>query len=254
MWKTWKQVLFDPFNGFKDVSVGTKVGMPTLMCALLAMVITALLVPVMTHPAYQEALVRMQVQTLEAMGQELSEAQVSQMEQQLSSPGIRTWSIVSSVVGSGISVVVGLLLVGVLVWVGARVGGVAVRFRHAYAVGVFAYPVLLLGSLIREILVVSADPYALFRNVRTSLDLGYALQPPLSLAAVLTPSDLGHVGYALVNAATDIFSILYLVLLYAGLVSSVGVPRRKAVLVTVLFYVVFVAFSVVPVLFVPGAV
>lgn len=255
MWRTWKQVLFDPFNGFREISADTKVGVPTLVCAIIAMGIAALLIPVMTHPAYVDASLRVQMEVLEeAMGQELSEAQISQLEERLSSPGMRTWTIVSTVVGSGIAVIIGLLLIAVLVWLGARLGGRPVRFRHAYAVGVFAYPVRLLGSLLTEILVVSADPYTLFQNVRTFADLTYALEPPLSLAAVLTPSEVGHVVYALVNAATDIFFILYLVLLYAGLVASIGVPKRKAVPVVVLFYVALVALSVLPNLFGPGGV
>lgn len=231
----WKEILSNPFEGYKGINDSTKIFPPLLIIIVLFLISTTMIIPIMTSEAYGDALVRVQLANMAEQGQEMSAEQQAAMAEQIKSPMVRNITVVSAYIGGIITFIgINLLTALILKLVAGAVKKEAVKFSLLFKVLLFALIVSMVQSLVKMGITLSGDWQRALARATENADLQMALQAPVSLAALLDPKALGRQLYFLVDYVTDFFNWIYYVLLYAGLKSAVGLEKKQALIITII--------------------
>ena len=240
--KLWKDIIINPFEGYKNVNDKTKILLPLLTIIALFLLSITMLVPIMLSDSYSEAIVRVQISTMADRGNEMSLEQQAAMADQMKSPMIRNITIASSYAGGLITfLLITLLVAFILKLIISSVKKEKVKFSLVFKIMLFATIVSMVQSLLKNGITLSGNWERILSRVTDTGSLQLALQSPISLAALFDPAKVGHSIYMLIDAFTDIFNWIYYVLLYAGLKIATELEKKQALIITIVIALISIA-------------
>jgi hypothetical protein len=242
--RIWGRILQNPFTGYGQINKDTRIAWPLACILLLVAVSTSLLLPITSSPTYLAAALRVQTKTLESRGVEMGGAQGKALEEQLNSPVMRTFTVVSAYLGALISSAAVMLLLALLMKAFTSAMKVSIPYRQLLAIFLFTGLVTAVQGLLKAGITLASDWRGALQGVQTTADLKAALVSPLSLALLFPYASLGKLGFALLDTATDVFHWIYFTFLYAGM-KSAGLDKKRALAVTLLTAVLFLAVGAV---------
>ncbi|MBB6481006.1 YIP1 family protein [Spirochaeta isovalerica] len=240
----WKEIIANPFEGYKKLNNDTKLFLPFLTIIILFLFSVLLMIPMQTSDVYGEAMARVQQAALADRGTELSDEQMTAMAEQMKSPMVRNITIVSTIGGGLVSYIV-ITLVSALI-LKLLSGGFkkeAVKYSLVLKIILFASIVSMVQALLKMGITLSGDWQRALARVNTTGDLQMALQSPVSLAALFDPVSMGRQVYFLLDYVTDIFNWIYYLFLYAGLKGALALEKNKALAVTVIMAVISIGIA-----------
>lgn len=247
MIKLWKEILFSPSEGYAKLDRSAPVWKPLLMVMLLTALVMAMLTQVMMSQEYKDLVFKLSVEQMQQRGQTMSAEQLDSYREFFYSSGFFISSLIGNTLGTAVTSGIICLLGALLLWLISLAFKTGENFKRALAVVVYAYPVLILGMAVKNLLVIASDYRAVLGNVKTAFDFSLALSPPFSLASFLSASS-SPVLYAVINSATDVFLLLFVFFVYTACLKSYGMDKKKAVISSVIFYVVTVLVSIISLL------
>ncbi|MEM5948291.1 YIP1 family protein [Spirochaetia bacterium 38H-sp] len=243
MIRLWKEIIFSPFDGFAKLDKSVPVWKAFFLIMVFASLVGAMLIPVITSQEYRELVYKLSVVQMQKMGQSMSNEQLDMFKENFNSSQFVVSTVISTVLSMGIMTGIGCLLSAFMLWLISLVFKTGEGFKRALAVSVYAYPVYILGMAVKNLLVLASDYKSLLLQVRTNMELGFLLSPPFSLASFLSPSSVSVSFYNILNTATDVFFLLFVLFLYAAFLKVYGMEKNKALTASIGFYIVFVLVS-----------
>jgi len=240
----WKEIIGNPFSGYKKLGDDTKLFLPFLIIVILFLLSLAMMIPMQSSDVYSDALVRIQQAAMSERGTEMSAEQVEAMSRQMRSPMVRNITTASTFVIGLISYIgITLLIALFLKLISGGLRKESVKYSLVLKIMLFAAIVTMVQSLVKMGITVTGDWQRALARVNTSTDLQFALQSPISLAAFFDPASMGRQVFYIVDYLTDIFNWIYYIFLYAGLRSSLAMDKGKALTATVLIAVISIVVS-----------
>ena len=231
----WKEIIPSPVKGFSTVTGKTKIAVPLLVVILIAAAGSFILLPVITSDSYSKALVRVQTSILAERGTEMSAEQTEQLNEQLSSGSMRKVNSITTI-GGAIFVYVLMIFFSVLI---LKLICIIFRekpeFRLLLRIIIFIAIFSAVQMLLKNLITAVSDYNRILSRVQTSEDLQWALNSPVSLAVLFSPSSLNNTLYTLIDTVTDIFNWLYYGYLYAALRGAAELKSSRALAVTLVF-------------------
>ncbi len=238
--KIWKNILANPFEGFREINDEVRWFPPLLVLVFLVLASISFLIPLMQSDEYTGALVRVTISQQAEKGVEMSAEAQAAMKDQLGSPMIKNITIASALVGGTLTFIAIMLLNSLLLKILILIGKEKVKFSLIFKILIFISIIGIAQSFIKSGITVSGDWARILNRVNNTTDLKLALSAPVSLAALFSASTLGSTGYFLLDTVTDIFNWIYYIFLYAGLRTAAGLTRKHALTATVISALVFI--------------
>jgi hypothetical protein len=238
----WKHIISNPFEGYGKLNGGTKVFPPLLVIIVLFLLSLVIMIPMQNSDVYSDAVVRIQTAVMADQGNEMSAEQQTAMAEQMKSPMVRNITIVSTFVGGLFSFMAITLLMALFMKLIA--GGFkkeSVKFALIFKIILFASIVSMVQSLLKMGITVTGDWQRALSRVNSAAELQFALQSPISLAALFDPVQMGRQVYFLIDYVTDIFNWIYYIFIYAGLKVAVGLEKKQALIATILVALISMA-------------
>ena len=230
----WKNIISNPFEGYKDVNDSTKILFPLLTIILLFVFSISMLVPIMLSDSYGDAIVRSQVNSMIEKGNEISLEQQNAMADQIKSPMIRNITIASAFVGGLITFfLITLIITFILKLVVSSIKKDKIKFSLVFKIILFASIVAMVQSIVKTGVTLTGDWHRVLARVNDTSALQQALQSPISVAALFDPAKVGNSVYFLIDAFTDVFNWIYYLFLYAGLKVAVELEKKQALITTI---------------------
>jgi len=243
--KLWAQIIPSPIQGFAKVDKETKVALPIVIILLLVLAATMLLIPILNSEAYTDALLRVQISSMQEKGTELSTEQIERMSEQLTSGNIKTITLLSSVVGGVFGFA---LMLAVSIFILKLITVIArekISLKLILRIMIFITLISVLQMLVKNFITVFTDYGRILSRVQETSDLQYALTSPVSLAVLFDPGKIGSSLYYLIDSFTDIFNWLYYGYLFAALKSAAGLNTGKALKITIAAAVIMIAVGLI---------
>ena len=94
----WKEIISNPFSGYKKLGDDTKLFLPFLVIIILFLASLAMMIPMQSSDVYSDALVRVQQAAMAERGTEMSAEQLDAMSRQMRSPMVRNITTASTLV------------------------------------------------------------------------------------------------------------------------------------------------------------
>ena len=240
--KLWKDIIANPFEGFKGLNDNTKIIWPLLTIIVLFLISTSLLIPILSSDEYSQAIVRAQVTSAAEKGNPMSNEQIEAMSKQMTSPMIKNITLVSSFVGGLITFMAITLLVSLILKLFvSSVKKDKVKFSLILKIILFTTIIAMVQSLLKAGITITGNWERVLSRVNETSQLQFALTSPISLAALFDLSSLGDSLYMLLDAFTDIFNWIYYIFLYAGLKIVAELDKKKAMIITVVIALISIA-------------
>ncbi|MBN2657776.1 MAG: YIP1 family protein [Spirochaetales bacterium] len=240
----WKEIIANPFEGYKKLGDDTKLFLPFLVIILLFLLYLTMMIPLQTSEAYGNAVARIQMAAIAERTAEPSDAQKEAILEQMNSPMMRNITIASSLGGGLISYIVITLVTALLLKLIA--GGFkreSVRYSLVLKVILFASIVSVAQAIVKMGITVSGDWQRALARVNTAADLQTALQSPVSLAAFFDASTMNRQIFTLVDFLTDIFNWVYFLFIYAGIRSAMVLEKKKALAATIILALISIVMA-----------
>ena len=231
--RTWKNVLFNPKDGFKEIDENTKIFVPIIIVLVISLIAVSFMIPIITSRIYLQKSVDIQ---LAKMRKSALPAAVERANKSVESKTTKIIAISGAYIGS-IATYLLIFYAGALVLlllVKIFKGG-NVSYKLLLRIVIFAALITDFQGLIRVLIVYFSDWQSAVAASTTTGDLKSAVQSPLSLAVFLDPRTAGKVLYFIVDYFTDIFNIIYFILIYNGLVSAGKITKNKSIGITVVY-------------------
>jgi hypothetical protein len=244
----WKDIIFNPVEGFKKVKPETKIALPLLLLLLLMALSVLLITPIMQSQVYSKAIVNTQITAMAEKGQSLSQEQTEAMREQLTSPTVRTITIVSALVGGVVTFLLMLLVSSLIMFLMARIFRSGLSFKLAFRILIFAGIITVIQALVKNGATLLGNYERALLQVDTTRELGYALTTPVSLAALFSPETLDITFYYLLDSMTDIFTWIYFIFVFFGLRQAAGIEKSGALKITLITALLYVLVGLVPTL------
>jgi hypothetical protein len=223
-----------------------KINNPGLFLIILFLISTSLLMPITTSKIYMEAIVRVQVSAAAEKGNEMSIEQQNVMAENLNSPTMRNITMVSTYVGGLVTFFLFTLLTALLLkLVVSSVKKDKIKFSLVLKVLLFATIVSMMQLLVKNGITLSGNWQRGLSRVNDMGSLQFALQSPISFAALFDYSTMNKTVYMLIDAVTDIFNWIYYIFLYAGLKVTIGLEKTKALIITIVIAVVSISIGLI---------
>ncbi|MBI9099311.1 MAG: YIP1 family protein [Spirochaetaceae bacterium] len=230
----WKDIIVNPFEGYKGVNESTKILLPLLSIIVLFLISISMIVPIMLSDAYGDAVVRVQISTMAERGNEMSAEQQAAVAEQIKSPMVRNITIVSAYAGGLITFfLVTLLVTLILKIVISSVKKETVNFSLVFKIIIFASIVAMIQSILKMGITLSGDWERTLSRVNDTAALQQALQSPVSLAALADPGAVSNSVYMLIDSFSDIFNWIYYIFLYAGLRVVTQLEKKPALIIII---------------------
>lgn len=247
----WKEIIANPFEGYKGVNDNTGILLPVLSIILLFIISVSMMLPILVSEPYADAVVRTQISAMAERGNEMSLEQQTAMAEQMSSPMFRNITIASSYGGGLIGLIVITLLVTlILKLIVSSVKKEKVKFSLVFKIIIFALIVGMVQSIVKMGITLAGDWPRILARVNDAAGLQQALQSPVSLAALFDRATVGNTVYTLINSLTDVFNWIYYLFIYAGLRSALVIEKKPALIVTVVIALISIAVEVIFTLFI----
>jgi len=232
----WKNIIANPFEGYKSVNDSTKLLLPLLIIISLFLISTTMSVPILSSDSYSEVLVRSQITAMAEKGNEMSAEQQVALDEQIKSPMVRNITLASTyIVGLIAFIGIGLLLPALFGKIYASYAKKEkVKFSLIFKILIFAVIIGMVQSLIKIGITLTGDWQRALNRVNDASMIQYILQAPVSLAALLDPSEINKTLYMLIDAFTDVFNWIYYIFIYAGIKVSLQLEKKPALITTVI--------------------
>ncbi len=232
----WKKILTSPSEGFKDVDENTKVFIPIVLVLIIALIAVSFVVPITTSKVYMEKSISLQLAKMKAKGMSVS---MEQARKGAESGVTKTITVISAYAGSVIMYLVMFYLGAFVLWLLVKIfKGGEVSYKLLFRVVVFSTIVTVIGGVVNGLIVYFSDWRSAVASATSISELGDAIKANLSLAAFFSRATLGKVLFYLVDYVTNIFNILYFVLIYFGLAVAGRVESKKAVGIAIVFGII----------------
>jgi len=244
--KTWKNILFSPKEGFREIDENTRIFVPIVIVLAISLIAVSFMIPIITSHVYLQKGVNIQ---LEKMGKNVSSGAVEQANKSVESNFTKIITIAGAYIGSIASYLLifyaGALVLLLLVKI---FKGGNVSYKLLLRIVIFAAIITSFQGLIKVLIVYFSDWQNAVAAATTAGGLKNAVQSSLSLAVFLDPKSTGKLLFFIVDYFTDIFNIIYFVFIYYGLVSAGKIIENKSAGITIV-YALFAALpGFVPVL------
>ncbi len=245
--KLWKEIIINPFNGYKGLDDNTKIGIPLVSIIFLFLISTFLLVPIMKSDSYFEAITRVQITNMAEHGNELSTERQNEMAEQFKSPLVRNMTVVMPfVTGLLLFLLYTLFVTFILKFIISAIKKERIKFSLILKIILFTSIIYMIQIILKNSITITGDWLRALKRANDTSSLQMALQTPISLAALLDPGKTGKIIYFLIDFLTDIFNWLYYVFLYAGLKVAVKLEKKQALLMTVIIAVISLLIGLIP--------
>jgi hypothetical protein len=213
----WKTILSKPEDGYRQISAATRIVWPLILIVAVALLAGLLLVPVVASDAYQGASVRANLDFMDRARAFPDAPAREQAAAQLASPLNRGFTVVSAVIGPALNFLAILLAASLVIWLLGLVLRQAVPFGIVLRIFAFTWAVFAWQSVLQSVILLMSDHQAVFAKVNTLIAFRYALAVPFSLSLVFPPGSLPPLAFLAVDFVTNIFNIIFYVLLAIGL-------------------------------------
>ena len=238
--RTWKNVLFNPKDGFKEINENTRIFVPIIIVLVISLIAVSIMIPIITSRIYLQKSVAIQ---LAKMGKNAATSAVEQANKSVESKTTKIIAISGAYIGSIVTYLLifyaGALVLFLLVKI---FKGGNVSYKLLLRIVIFAALITAFQGLIKVLIVYFSDWQSAVAASTTMSDLKSAIQAPLSLAVFLDSQTAGKVLYFIVDYFTDIFTIIYFVFIHYGLVSAGRITKDKSIGITI----VYALFSALP--------
>lgn len=245
----WKNIISNPFEGYRGVNDSTKVLFPLLIVIVLFAVSISLIIPLMVSESYGDALVRIQVNTMMEKGTEMSLEQQEAVAGNIKSPMVRNITVVSAYVAGLLFIFIIMVIISfILKVVASAVKREPVKFLLIFKILLFASLISMVQMSLKSGIALTGNWQRALARVNDSAALQIALMAPVSLAALVDPLTVGPFIYTLIDSVTDVFNWIYYVFFYAGLRASVELQKKPALIITIVTALVMVLGACIPLL------
>lgn len=212
----WGRIFTSPSEGYRRITPQTKIGVPLLIVLLLSVASGALMIPVISSDAYLEASSRGSLEVIESRLGTLTEADREMMAAQTSSPLARNINIISALLGPPIMLMLTLLAGALVLWVASLIFKPAFAYWIAFRLLIFTSVVLILQGAVQAGILLLSDFTARFNSVTTMRGLSAAANTALNAAIFIPDGALPDWLLVAVGYVTDVFHIIFFVLLFFG--------------------------------------
>ncbi len=245
--KLWKNIIVNPFQGFRDVNDQTKLALPLITIILLMCISFSILIPVYLNDSYGEVLARIQYEKMVEDGNAMSLEQMDNLNKYFQSSAFNTITIVSVFVGGVIFFLLIIFLTSfILKLVATSLKKEKVKFSLILKIILFASIVSMVQMILKNSITITGDWLHALKRAKDTFSFQLALQTPLSFAALVDPSKSGKIIYFLVDYLTDIFNWLYYIFFYAGLKIAVKLEKKHALTITIIIAVISLLIGLIP--------
>ncbi len=229
----WKKIVTSPSEGFSDVDENTKILIPIVVLLVIALIGVSFVVPITTSKVYLDKSLSIQLAKMKAKGMDIS---IEQARKGAESSLTRTISIVSAYAGSIIVYLIMFYLGALVLWLLVKIfrGGEA-SYKLLLRVVIFSTIVTVIGGVVSGLIVYFSDWKSAVTSATSMGELGDAVKANLSLAVFFDRATLGKFPFYFIDYFSNIFNILYFVLIYYGLVFAGKVESKRAISVVVVF-------------------
>ncbi len=232
----WKKILASPSEGFRDVNENTKVFVPIVFILILALVAVSFVVPITTSKVYLDKSISLQLAKMKAKGMNIS---MEQARRGAESGVTRTITIVSAYAGSIIVYLVTFYVGAFVLWLLVKIfRGGEISYKLLFRIVVFSAIVTVVGGVVSGLIVYFSDWKGAVASATNVMELGDAVKTNLSIAAFFNRTALGKFPFYLIDYFTNIFNILYFVLVYYGLVAAGKIRSNRALGIVITFGIV----------------
>jgi len=231
----WKEIITSPSRGYAKLKKDSPLVLPLVTVLVLLTLSIALILPILQNSSYLEAAGRVQIQTLTEKGQTVSREQEQAIMEQMSSPTVRTVTLVSALAGGVITFVVMTLVSALLLKLFVRAFRGSVSYGLAFRILIFTALIAMIQALIKNAITLSGNWESALRRIADADGLQSVLQSPISLAVLTGQETLGKLGYYLLDTLTDIFNWIYYVFIFFAVRMSAGMEKKPALGVTLVF-------------------
>ena len=243
LFKVWGLIIANPFKGFEGVKKETGVLFPFLIIIMLTVINLLILTPVMQSDTYVKALARVQMIKMAEKGLDGS-LSVEELEKQLSSPGVRKITLISSYGGGIVTITAVMLLSAFLIWILSIIFRDKKSYKMILKILVFSGVVAAVQGILKSIIVVSGDWQMQLMRVKSMEDFTMAIQAPISFASFFQPSVIGMPAYTVIDTVTDILNWIYYIFVYAGLRSALNIEKKKSLNIVLIYAVIGIIIGV----------
>ena len=242
---TWSAILTSPSKGFSAFDNSTPFSLALILILLLVLASTAMLIPIISSDAYADAVIRVQITTLQERGTEMSAEQIEAMKQAMSSGSARTITMLSSTIGGvagyTIMMIVSVLLFKLILLVFKE----KAKFKLLFSIMVYIGIISIVQMLIKNGITLFTDYERVLSRVQNTSDIQHALTSAVSAAALFSPAKMNSSVYYLIDAVTDIFNWIYYAYLYAAVRWTLKLEHKKALAVTIVSALIFILFGLI---------
>jgi len=240
--KLWKDIIANPFEGYKGLNENTKILLPLLTIIVLFVISITMIVPILLSEPYSEAIVRAQIATMAERGNEMSSEQQAAMAEQMKSPMVKNITIASSYAGGLLTFFLMTLAAALILKLTvSSMKKDKVKFSLVFKILIFASIVAMVQSILKMGITLTGNWERALSRVNDTGSLQQVLQTPISLAALFDASGMNRTLYMLIDTLTDVFNWIYYIFVYAGLKVAVQLEKKQALTATIIIAVISVA-------------
>ncbi len=235
---TWKQIIFNPKDGYKNITEETKIFVPIIVVLVILIVSISVSLPIITSKTFLKASIDIQIAKMEKKGTTLSEQQLDAMNKYSNSKISKIIAVAGSYVG-GIVVYLLIFVIGafVLLILSRIFRCKDISYRLILRIIVFTAIITTVQGLIKILIVYFSDWQTAVKTARTIGDLKNALAANLSAAAFFDPKSMNRVLFYIIDYFTDIFNIIYFVFIFYGLSIAGKIKENRALVITIVYAV-----------------
>lgn len=212
----WGKIFTSPSEGYQRITPRTKFAFPLLVVLILATLAGAIMLPVITSQAFRDASLRAGMAMLERQVGTLSNNDREVIQTQMDSPLNRNITLVSTLLGSPVSFMIMILLGALVLMIMGKIMKMRVTWGMSLRLFIFTAPVLIVQMLARGSVLLFSDYATRLNAVSTMREFTLAQTASLSAATFIPATSLPYWLYAAIDYVTDIFHIIFFVLLFIG--------------------------------------
>ncbi len=221
----WKNILTKPSTGYQEIKPTTNLLRPLLLLLLIALISGLLMIPVVKGTPYWEAYSRATLDAMDRLGQLAAPGARAAQVQAMGDPVMRNINALTAVIVPPLNLLFTLVVGTLLLWLTGFIVRNRIPFGVMLRLFAFTWLVPILAGLIQVVLVLIADHQALFGKANTFLDLSLTQMTPFSLAILFPPGSVGLLVILAVDFLTNIFHIIFYVMLFMG-IRALGPDKR----------------------------
>ena len=235
---TWKGIIINPKDGYKEITEKTKIFMPIVIILIISIVSLSIMFPITTSKTYLKPSIGIRIHKMEKKGKAVNDKQLDAMNKYSNSNISKIIVVAGSYIG-GIVVYLLTFVIGafVLLILSRIFGCKDISYKLILRIIVFTAIITAVQGLVKILIVYFSDWQAAVKAARTIGDLKNALAANLSAAAFFNPRSMNRVLFYIIDYFTDIFNIIYFVFIFYGLSIAGKTKESRAIIITIIYAV-----------------